>query len=612
MNNAPNFLSLRTKLMLSFALLSLVSVGVSSYLYYRNAHDQLWTDVHQRLRDSVAIAALQVDAQKYATLTEPSQEGNPTYLEIKKSLQNIRDAGTKIEFVYTMRPDAQGRIIFVVDAEESEEDISHLGDIYEDPGPVLAANFLTMSEAMTETNFYTDEWGDHLSGYAPFYTPDGRREGILGMDISATEIVALQRNLLERAVFIFVGSGFVASMIGLLLGFVLTRPIFVLTEGAKKLAAGDLTHRIAIDTHDEIGSLAQAFNATADNLNVLVARLEQRVEERTTALSRKTSQLNAASLVARQAAAIKDPLELVNDIVHLISDQFGFYHAGIFLLDENREYAVLLAASSEGGQRMLARGHRLKVGEQGVVGYAAFQKRPRIALDTGADAMYFDNSDLPVTRSEAALPLVTRNEVIGVLDIQSESPQAFTSEDVEIFQTLADQLAVAIESARLFSEMEALVQQLQQTAGEQTWRVWAGQSQQPAYQYTPLRIQHVAEWTETQEGTDSLKTPLLLRGRKIGNLFLKRKGAADWSDQEQNLVQELASQVALALENARLLEEAQLRAVRERTLAEITSRIGSAFDVDSVLRTTAQEIGRALGDVEISVHLREDDRSGRG
>lgn len=608
MDKKPGFLSLRTKLALTFALLSILSVGTMTFLYYQNTRAQLREDIRLRLEDSVAIAALQVDAQMHAQLTDPSQEGGENYLQLKKTLQNIRDAGTNIEFVYTMRPDAQDRIMFMVDAEESEEDISHLGDIYDDASDLLSSNFLTLSEPVVEEDFYTDQWGAHLSGYAPIYGPDGRREAVLGMDISANDVTDQEQAVFLQALFIFLISIPVSFLIGWLLGNFLTRPLASLTDGARKIAGGDLSYRVEISTRDEISTLADAFNATAGELNLLVTRLEQRVQERTDDLTRKTSQLNAAAQVARQAAAIKDPVELVNDLVRLISSQFGFYHAGLFLLDENGEYAVLLAASSEGGQRMLARGHRLKVGEQGIVGYAAAQRRPRIALDTGADAVYFDNPDLPTTRSEAALPLVVRGKVIGVLDIQSENPQAFSSDDVEIFQTLADQLAVAIESARLFSEMEALVQQLQQTTGEQSWRIWASQTGRniPAYQYTPLGIQPMSEVPESRDGTDTMKTPLLLRGRKIGSLLMKRKGAGvNWSDQEQALVRELAAQVALALENARLLEDAQLRASRERSLGEITSRISSAYDVDAILRTTAQEIGRALGDTEISIHLRE-------
>jgi GAF domain-containing protein len=404
----------------------------------------------------------------------------------------------------------------------------------------------------------------------------------------------------------------VVTGISIFLSQFISRPLVELTQVAGKISQGDLNTQARAETQDEIGVLARTFNAMTAQLRELIGSLEQRVEERTTALSRKTSQLQAATHVARQAAAIKDSAILVNDAVRLISDQFGFYHAGLFLLDEHNEYALLQAASSEGGQRMLARGHRLRVGGQGIVGFAAAQKRPRIALDTGTDAAYFDNPDLPETRSEAALPLIVRDRVIGVLDIQSEKSNAFTQEDIEILQTLTDQLALAIENARLFSELDAIVQQLEQTAAKRTYQSWSAFSKRrlPIYQYTPMGVQTVGAVPEPREDTGTLVVPIILRGRNIGKIHLKRKGAASgWMEQEQVMVQEVAAQVGLALENARLLEDAQTRASRERSIGEISARIGSAFDVDSVLRTTAQEIGKALGDAEVQVRLRGGDET---
>jgi GAF domain-containing protein len=395
-----------------------------------------------------------------------------------------------------------------------------------------------------------------------------------------------------------------------LLGYITTRPISILTDGARKIAGGDLTHRFALHTHDETEILADAFNAMTERLSGLVTGLESLVAERTESLTRRTSQLQAATQVARRAAAIKDTPTLLNDAVRLISDQFGFYHAGIFLLDENNEYAILQAASSAGGQRMLARGHRLQVGKQGIVGFAAAQKHSRIALDTGADAVYFDNPDLPDTRSEATLPLMVRDHVIGILDIQSEKPQAFAPEDIETFQILADQLALAIENARLFNEMNIAVQQLQQTASQRTRETWSGisQARNHAYQYTPFGIQPVTREYSPSTETGQLKIPIMLHSHKIGEIKVKRKeGSENWEPREQAMLAEIASQVALALENARLLDKAQQRAVRERSISEIASRIGSAYDVDTILRVTAQEIGKAIGDSEITIQMRGKD-----
>jgi GAF domain-containing protein len=363
--------------------------------------------------------------------------------------------------------------------------------------------------------------------------------------------------------------------------------------------------------NDEIGNLAEAFNKMTIQLRGVLTNLEERVAERTEALSRKTSQLQATAQIARQATAIQDTAILLNDTVRLISNQFGFYHAGIFLVDQNMEYAVLQAASSEGGQRMLTRGHSLRIGSQGIVGFVAAQNTARIALDTGVDAVYFNNPDLPTTRSEAALPLTVRGTVIGVLDIQSEQPQAFTSENVETFQTLADQIALSIENARLFEEMNLAVKQLEQAASQRAREAWnrIARTRGLAYQYTPLGIQPAIQGSIPTPETGQLAIPITLHNQKIGEIRVKRKeDAGNWDPREKAMLAEISTQVAQALENARLLDDAQQRAMRERAIAEITARIGAVYDVDAVLRVTAQEIGKAISDSEVTVQIRARER----
>jgi GAF domain-containing protein len=169
---------------------------------------------------------------------------------------------------------------------------------------------------------------------------------------------------------------------------------------------------------------------------------------------RRATQLATAAAVARDATAILDVDHLLDETMDLISKQFGFYHAGVFLLDERDEYAVLQAASSEGGRRMLERGHKLRVGEIGIVGYVASTGEPRVALDVGEDTAHFAHPDLPNTRSEMALPLKVQDRVIGVLDVQSTQEAAFSEDDVAVLQTMADQLATAIANARLFEQVQ--------------------------------------------------------------------------------------------------------------------------------------------------------------
>ncbi|MEW6241544.1 MAG: GAF domain-containing protein [Chloroflexota bacterium] len=353
-------------------------------------------------------------------------------------------------------------------------------------------------------------------------------------------------------------------------------------------------------------SAAQTFAA----LRTEQANLEKRVEERTDALQKKAGELRAAADVARRAAEIRDLGHLLESAVRLISDRFGYYHAAIFLLSDNRAHAVLQAASSEGGKRMLQRGHRLEVGAQGIVGLVASERKPRVALDVGTDAAFFDNPDLPMTRSELALPLSIRNQTIGVLDIQSDQPRAFSEDDVDILQTLADQLALAIQNARLSDEAETALAQFENISVMRTREAWreAVKKKIPGYTYTPLGIQTAANGRKPSgEKPGVIRVPLELRGQQIGMVSLKRKGDdAFWTKEEQGIVEEISRQVALALDNARLLQDAQQRAQREQALTEIATRIGSATDLDSALRITVQELGKALRDSEVLIQIRED------
>jgi GAF domain-containing protein len=343
------------------------------------------------------------------------------------------------------------------------------------------------------------------------------------------------------------------------------------------------------------------------------ATLEQRVMDRTSALDRRSSQLEAASYVSRQTAAIQDPKVLLSNVVDLITSQFGYYHAAIFLLDDRGKYAILQAASSDGGKQMLEKGHRLEVGREGIVGYAAYQRRARIALDVGDEAVFFNNPDLPNTRSEVALPLTVRNKVIGVLDIQSYDQGAFTQDDLNTLQAMADQVALAIDNDRLLSESQTSLKQLQEMTSESTYRTWKNRLSRKShgYVYTPSGVSTLINpelYLESAKGDnpyeDKLVIPISLRNSKIGQITLKRRGKnSKWSEREQQLGNQIANQVALALENARLLEETQLRAAREQTISNMSSRFGQTTDMDTLLKLAVQELHQLPNITEASIFI---------
>lgn len=367
--------------------------------------------------------------------------------------------------------------------------------------------------------------------------------------------------------------------------------------------------------------------------------VEERVNERTTELeqahqqiSRRAAQLAAITELSESMGQLHELDEILPAAARLISERFGFYHVGIFLIDPDRQYAFLRAANSEGGRQMLERSHRLAMGV-GVVGFCAQAGRPRIALDVGADAVFFNNPDLPDTRSEAALPLRARGETIGVLDVQSTEAGAFSSEDLQVLTALANQVSIALENARLLTETRAALQQVQDVYNEFTRTEWSrtiGRTRQPGFRYQTGRIELLESELQNPEvslaaqqaevvvnpsqGTNdqrpAVAVPVVLRGEVIGVLHIESNDPLrQWQEDEISLVQAVAERAAFAMENARLFQDARQRAAKERLISEASGRIGSALNIENILQTTAEELERVLGGSEILIKFRGKEQS---
>ena len=389
------------------------------------------------------------------------------------------------------------------------------------------------------------------------------------------------------------------------------RPLDKVAAGAAALGAGDLSYTIELDREDELGIVADAFNEMVRRIRDLVSDLEQRVAERTAALEQRTVQLETVGLVSKEAAQVRDVMMLLETAADAISEKFGFYHTGIFVLDDVKEWAILRAASSEGGQRMLARGHRLRVGEVGIVGFVADTGQPRIAFDVGEDAEWFNNPDLPVTRSEMALPLAMENEVIGVLDVQSEKGHAFTDEDISVLQLLADQIAIALHNARLMQGMEGALEELQAVQADysrQGWARVAARLRPLAYEYDRVDVSPVPPFpvpSELRSGQSSNAMvkdgamPVMMEEMRLGQRVLGYVSLADsqrvWTEEEKALVSSVSGQVASALETARLFEESQRTADQQLLISRVL-QVAAAPDIpsDQVLLQIARVLAHGL------------------
>ncbi|MCB8968067.1 MAG: GAF domain-containing protein [Ardenticatenaceae bacterium] len=258
-----------------------------------------------------------------------------------------------------------------------------------------------------------------------------------------------------------IGFLIVVAIIALSLGYYFSHKIVIplrqLSMAAARISDGDMSVQLDVDSRNEFGLVAAAFNRMTAQLHETVSTLEKSVEERTTTINRRSLQIQAAAATARDATSATELNELLNRAVNLVPSRFGYYHAGIFLVDESEKYAVLRAATGTVGQEMLRRQHRLLVGSEGIVGHVIATGSPYITSDTHRDPVYWPNPLLPETRSEMGLPLRVGDRVIGAMNVQSRKTSAFEEEDITILQILTDQLAVAIEKTRLFEKTQAML-----------------------------------------------------------------------------------------------------------------------------------------------------------
>jgi GAF domain-containing protein len=369
-------------------------------------------------------------------------------------------------------------------------------------------------------------------------------------------------------------------------------------------------------------------------LRELQSTLEQRVADRTAAveesalqIQKRASQLEAIADVSRSISSLQELDQLLPTMARLISERFGFYHVGIFLLDADHKFAELRAANSAGGQKMMMRQHRLRVESTSLVGYAASRSRARIALDVGDDAVFFNNPDLPETRSEIALPLMIGDSVIGVLDVQSQESGIFAQEDATVLGALSNQIAIAIENTRLYDETRRALVKSERSYQQYIASGWKRATEKAlnvGYQFYGSVINPLSEPMEMPEVKRAVRegetvvisekdeqpaiaVPIKLRGQVIGVLNIRSQNKERaWDEEELTLVNAIAERASLALENARLVEDAQRRAAKERLIGDIANKISSANNIQNILHTAARELGMAINSSDVTIQFQDE------
>jgi GAF domain-containing protein/HAMP domain-containing protein len=384
--------------------------------------------------------------------------------------------------------------------------------------------------------------------------------------------------------------------IGLCLPYIVSQQIFGslrdLLETINQVEKGNLKQRANITSSDEIGQLATSFNRMITQLESSQQGLEKRIANR-------TEQLRASNEVGKIASTILDPDALVAQTVNLIANTFSYYFVAIFLISDDR-WAELKDATGTAGEVLKENRHRVLIGDNNLVGAAIVKKEAQIALDTGEGAKILYNPLLPYTRSELALPLVVGDRVIGAVDVQSQREADFTSDDISTLQGMTNQVAIAIENARLFKEMDETLEELRQANRQYVVTSWSQKLKGEKLEFSTKTLAS-ANGAEVQE----VEVGLNLRDQNIGYIRLHTDN--EWNQEDQSWVESLATQVAVSLENARLLEASQESALRERLSASIVQKIWASNSIDSILQTAVRELGRALEASEATIELKIDE-----
>jgi GAF domain-containing protein/HAMP domain-containing protein len=607
-NFIPRSIRLRTKLTGWFVALTILASVMLVIVLYINMRSYLLHTTQQRLLDLVSVAALQVNADVEASLKDPQQESSAEYLQIKHTLQRIRDSSHNIHYIYTVRY-INHEEMFIVDAEVNLNLVSHLGDIYPGALPSDLSIMATATKPYVEPQIKSDQRGTWITSCAPLFLSTGARGDFLCMDMSASDLTNQERNFLGIAVAIIAGMLPFVIGIGWWLGNRLAAPITELITGTQRLAEGNFQHRVNVSSRDETTILAKTFNSMADRLNEMVNKLEKQIGERTREVERRSAYLTAAAEVGRVANTILDPDQLGQQVIEYIQKQFNLYYVGLFLTSEDGKWAVLQAGTGEIGKTLLTRQHRIAIGE-GMIGWCISNGQSRVAHEASQDDIRLITPELSDTRSEAALPLCTRGRIIGALTVQSEMIKAFDETAMVALQTMADQFAVALDNARLFAESRTALTTAQKAVGDINQMEWAKIfHNQENYGYygdgdgiSPLGESGIE--ISQIKSQQILHLPIRVRGLVLGTIHArKHETAGVWKPEETALLETLTDQLSIALDNARLYRDTQRRATRDRMVAEITNKMRRAVDMDTLIQTAVREITNAINVPEAFIQL---------
>ncbi len=336
----------------------------------------------------------------------------------------------------------------------------------------------------------------------------------------------------------------------------------------------------------EVLGAQKKIDATLDQLTDQRNNLENKVAER-------TIQLKKVNEISRSVTAILDPDELLAGATLLIGNEFESYYTAIYYVDPAGQWAELKEATGDAGKVLRKNKHRVDLNGNTAIAAAIRTKQIRIALDTGSEPVHFDSPLLRYTRSQIVMPLIVGENAVGALEMQSTKEAAYSAQDVDTYYNMANQVAIALENSRLFQETQQSLSEMRATQRQYLQGAWSS-----LISDTPLEY----DVGDDESAGKEIEIPLTLRDQIIGQI--KMTTNEDWTPEQKNLIEAIATQAALALENARLVEESQSIAAREKLANEIIAKVWSSTTIDAILQTTVRELGRALEATEIDIEIK--------
>ncbi len=499
-----------------------------------------------------------------------------------EQLYDLARQNKDIDFIAVLWPD--GQVIADSETSHNNQQIAVLAGL--PPGKTVRRNVAGFGPVYITTTRLNNPTGN---GPAQFDIQVGAAAGPIDAQ--------LLQGIVSSIILTLAAIGVVGGLTAFLLRRNVTRPIHAIKAGAQRFGLGQLDGVIQPRGSVELRDLARTLNTMAreqkqarEELVALHRDMETRVENR-------TRDLYMAAEIGRIATKLRHTDTLLHETVEQIRQRFDVvYHAQVFLLDHVRGHAVLVESTGDAGQQFLRLGHKLPVGSDSVIGWVTAHGQTLIASDTRlGDVPWQPNPLLPDTRAEMALPLLIEDRVIGALDIQSKQPGVFTSEMVPVFEVLAAQLAIAIEDARLLTESEQRIREidaLNRQLTRSTWQTFAGERAHApvGYSYDQIRIAPLDENTRRQ-ANNQVETAVQVHGETIGTLATTMPDGRDLNPEDRLLVEAVAERVALAIENARLFQQTQRALAETERLYETARTVSSAPDLEAIYQLVAEQLG---------------------